>query len=257
MVYSKKNDNPTLYINTKNIQANSNQQTFRRNYLQEFMYLQAELNSSLTNATKEVSRLISKTSTEQQNQFNHVFKHLQLHEERIEPLKNYIIKQEEAHNELISRFETLNTANQGLLEKHKKDELLNQAIIDQLTIQDTSLHQLTKKVEHFETLHSQFHDQLAEQLNVNESIKNNLELQESFHQTILERVESQDAIHQKMARDMDSLRATLFERINYVVEKIEENYKQVSGYIFKLFNKANFKHNHDTESEKKKKETVG
>ncbi|KKI90209.1 hypothetical protein WQ54_19665 [Bacillus sp. SA1-12] len=256
MVYIKKEAEPFIYKNPSKIDISSNQASFRKNYLQEFIIQQNQINSTLKHASDKVNCLVNETKIEQQQQFNHVLTKLEDQEKHTAPLVENIMKQDEAFKALIMRFEAIDEFNKELMKRQDNEGVVNQAIIDQLTIQDTAIKQLAKKIELFGGLHDHFSDQLAEQNNINEHILKTLELQESFHKTILERLDHQEAINQKVSRDLDSLKATLFERISYVVEKIEENYQQITGFVTQLLSKYGIFHRITLDKDRKEKETI-
>jgi hypothetical protein len=256
VVYIKNQENRTLYKHSSEIKVTSNQDSFRKNYLQEFIKQQSNINSSLENASNEVNILVNETRNEQEQHFNHVLKQLEQQEKRTTPLIENITRQEEAYKILLDRFEAIDEFNHELSKKYDNEGLINQAIVDQLTIQDTAIQQLSKKIEQFGGLHHSLSEQLEEQNNINDDILKTLELQESFHKTILERLEHQEALNQKMSREIDSLKATLFERFNYVIEKIEDNYKQITGFVTQLFTKSGFFHRITVEKDKKEKESI-
>ncbi|WP_299088556.1 hypothetical protein [uncultured Metabacillus sp.] len=254
MVYIKKEAEPFIYKNPAKINISSNQATFRKNYLQEFIIQQNQINSSLKQTSDNINCLVNEAKNEQQQQFHHVLTKLEHQEQHTAPLVENILKQDEAYKALIKRFEAIDEFNQELMKRQDNEGVVNQAIVDQLTIQDTAIKQLAKKIELFGGLHDHFSDQLTEQKIINEDILKTLELQESFHLTILERLDHQEAINQKVSRDLDSLKATLFERINYVVEKIEENYQQITGFVTQLLSKYGIFHRITVNKEKKEKE---
>jgi ribosomal protein S6 len=142
------------------------------------------------------------------------------------------------------------------MKKYENEGLVNQAIVDQLTIQDSAIQRLSKNIEQYDGLHKSLSEQLDDKQRINDDILKTLELQESFHKTILERLDHQEVLNQKLSRDLDHLKATLFERIGYVVEKIEENYKQITEYVTQLFTKSGFIRSLTIEKKKKEKETT-
>lgn len=256
MVYIKNETNPTIFKNPSTLKHSSNQESFRKNYLQEFIAQQADMNASLKNSSIEVSMLVNETKVEQLQQFSHVFKQLEHQDQRTTPLLENINKQEAIYNTLLERFEAVDQFNDKLIKKHENEGLINQVIIDQLTIQDSEINQISKKIEEYRTLNYSLTEQLDEQIRINGDVLNSIELQESFHKTILERLDHQDALNEKLSREIDTLKATLFERISFVVDKVEENYKQITGYVAQLFSKTGFIQRITVDKEKKQKETT-
>ena len=256
MVYIKNKTNPLIYKQTSEITAMSNQTSFRKNYLEEFIQKQSEVNSTLKNATNDVNLLLNEAKNEQQDHFQHVLKRLDHQESRTSPLIDSIKKQDEAYQILLQRIEAIDVFNHGLLKKYENEGMINQAIIDQLTIQDTVIQQLTKKIEQFDQLNTKMSEKFDNQYHLNDEILQTLELQESFHKTILERLDYQDRENQKTTKELENLKATLSERISDVVDKIEANYKQITGYIAQLFIKTGVFQRFHVEQDEKQKETT-
>ena len=51
---------------------------------------------------------------------------------------------------------------------------------------------------------------------------------------VLNRLENQEALTEKILRQIDYFRATLFERTNYLAEKIDTGYNYAVSYVSKL-----------------------
>jgi len=58
--------------------------------------------------------------------------------------------------------------------------------------------------------------------------------QESLQHSVVNRLENQEALAEKMLRQMENLRSILYERTNYLAEKIEKGYASTSSYIYKM-----------------------
>lgn len=254
LVYIKNQQKPLLYKQPINVEASSNQQVFRRNYLHEFMKNQEYLNGELKNASTHLNTLLEESKNVQHQHYHQLTNQLVEQEKRTIPLLENINKQEEAYEMFIQRFATIDSFNQDIIKKYEEEGLINQTIIDQLTLQDTAMNQLSKKLDQFKEQHSNVSEQLISQKEINDQILNTIEIQESFHKTILERIDQQEAINLKTSRELDSLKATIFERISFVVEKIEENYRQITGYFSQLFNRSI--RNKEQSDEKKEKEKI-
>ncbi len=238
LVYIKNQQNPLLYKHPIQVKATSNQDIYRRNYLQEFIKSQQNINGELKNASIKINSLLYETKLEQKQQYTHLSKQLEDHEKRTTPLIDHINKQDEAYKMFLQKFKAIDTFNQEILKRYEEEELVNQAIIDQLTHQDTAMHQLSKKIDQFENHQTNLSSQLDSQTDINDQILKTIEIQESFHKTILERIDQQEAINLKTSRELDNLKATIFERISYIVDKIEENYRHITGYVGQLFTKT-------------------
>ncbi len=88
------------------------------------------------------------------------------------------------------------------------------------------------------------------QQNTQNEMTSKIEMQDVYHQTVMERLEQQEANTYKISRQLENLRAVIFERINYLAEKIEiqtkHTIKSLTGLLFKT--KVN-KEEHSEEEE--------
>ncbi|TXC93116.1 hypothetical protein FS935_02685 [Metabacillus litoralis] len=254
MVYIKNHSNRSLYKQPSEIMVKSNQKFFRKNSLEELLNNQEKVNKSLDKSTKEVNSILKETKFEQIQQFNHLVTQLEEQEKRTTPLIENLDTQQKVYDMFLLRLNKLEKLHLELVQKHDDKEVIHQAMMDQLTIQDNALQKMSKNIETYADLHKDLNNQINTQHKTNEEILKALELQEAFHQTVLEKLDQQDALNQKTANELDTLKSTLFERINYVVEKIEDNYKSIITYFGKLLKieKPAVKM-----EEEKQKETVG
>lgn len=256
LVYIKNDNHHTIYKHPSKITITSNQDSLRKNYLQDFISQQVKMNKTIKNTTDSMNMLIHETKHEQEKQYQHVIQELEQQEARTAPIIENMLNQDKAYKMLLMRLEKMEEFNHEILNKYENDGVVNQAIIDQLTLQDSAIQRLSINIEQYDGQHKSLSEQLEDQNKMYEEILTTLELQEAFHKTILERFDHQEALNQKMSRDLDSLRATIHERISYVIEKIEDNYKQVIGYVTNLFSRSGFIKKISVEREKKEKETI-
>ncbi|MBM7602193.1 vacuolar-type H+-ATPase subunit I/STV1 [Metabacillus crassostreae] len=254
MVYIKNHSNPSLYKQPSEIMVKSNQKFFRKNSLEELLNNQDKVNKSLDKSTKEVNSILNETKFEQFQQFNHLVRQLEEQEKRTTPLIENLDTQQKVYDMFLIRLNKLEQLHHELVQKHDDKEVIHQAMMDQLTIQDHALQKMSKNIETYTDLHKDLNNQINTQHKTNEEILKSLELQEAFHQTVLEKLDQQDALNRKTANELDTLKSTLYERINYVIEKIEDNYKSIITYFGKLFKKDKSAVRME---EEKQKETVG
>lgn len=254
MVYINNESKPSLYKQQSEIVVMSNQKFYRKNSLEEFLNNQEKVNQSLEMSTNKVNNILNETKYEQLQQFNHLVTQLEEQEKRTTPLIENLDTQQEVYDMFLLRLNKLENLNHDLIQKHDDKELIHQAMIDQLTIQDNTIQKMSKNIDNYTEIQQDLNSQIINQHKTNEEILMALELQEAFHKTILEKLDQQDALNQKTARELDTLKSTLFERVNDIVEKIEDNYKQIVSYIGKLFNN---KKSYVKMDEEKHKETIG
>ncbi|MFZ7944713.1 hypothetical protein [Neobacillus sp. 19] len=75
---------------------------------------------------------------------------------------------------------------------------------------------------------------MNEQLELQKIAAEKLEKQDDFQSGVLKRLDNQEALLDKLARQVNHIRSILFERTNYLAERIEDGYKVTSSYVYKL-----------------------
>lgn len=256
MVYINKKTSQSLYMHKPLEKVSSNQEVFRKTPLHELLKQQNMLRDTLSNASNEINDLVSDSKKEQVKLYSQIIKELENHKQQTAPLIDNAANQEVMYRSLLNRFIRMEEINHQLLKRFEDDEFINQGIIDQLTFQDTAIKQLSIKIEQYGGLQNNLTERIDEQTKINEDILKTLELQEAFHTTVLERLENQEAHSQKLSRDIDHLKSTLHERISFVVEKIEDHYRQIISFVTHLFTKRSSLPGPTTNKEEKQKEIV-
>lgn len=61
----------------------------------------------------------------------------------------------------------------------------------------------------------------------------------NYHQELLDRIEAQELFTEKVARQMDFFRSTVFERTSFLADKIEDIYKLIATFLEQLTWKTN------------------
>ncbi|UAL50136.1 hypothetical protein MGI18_14690 [Bacillus sp. OVS6] len=218
--------------------STSNQEFFRVNYMQEFLKHQQHVNTGLSHAADTLNSLLHESRSEQAQHFHAVYRQLEKQEAATSPLLSNIETQQSASRIMSERLENLEKSNKELMIKLLSEGHISQAIIDQLTFQDQSIKELSGRFKTYESLQEKIIDQLDSHAVLKEQIKDRLELQEVFHQSVIERISHQEALTEKISRDIDHLKSVIYERVSYIAEKVEENFKVTKEYIFNLFSKS-------------------
>jgi hypothetical protein len=75
---------------------------------------------------------------------------------------------------------------------------------------------------------------LKTQEDLQKQLSEKISKQEEFQTGVLNRLDQQEALTEKIFRQLNHIRSILFERTNYLAEKIDEGYKITSSYVYKL-----------------------
>lgn len=139
----------------------------------------------------------------------------------------------------------------GILHEQRNDKQLNQwqEVSDRLGRLEKINHQQDlQMMEHLKTLTEENKnlqmmiedDHISSQEMIKQQSLDNLDLTEQLteqkesQQEVLIRLDNQEALTEKALRQIGHLRSSLFERTNYLAEKIEDSYQLTSSYLYQL-----------------------
>lgn len=75
---------------------------------------------------------------------------------------------------------------------------------------------------------------MEQQIELQQEMASQMDKQENFQQDVINRLENQEALTEKLMRKIDHFRSILYERTNFLAEKIEKGYNSTSAYIHKV-----------------------
>jgi hypothetical protein len=75
---------------------------------------------------------------------------------------------------------------------------------------------------------------INEQVELQKQFSREFTKQEKFQTEVLSRLDKQEALTEKIYRQINHIRSILFERTNYLAEKMDEGYKLTSSYVYNL-----------------------
>ena len=211
-LFINKMEHQAVFKNTEEIKA-PNQSISKIDPIAEFMEEQKMAYDSLQKHCQALEKMVEKQSTTQQYQSKEIG--IQLNELKAttadyEKFEGLALDQ---LTELTSKIDTTNKTNKVIINQLGKFEAVNEELVTAMNEQSKSQEKLS--------------DQLAEQ---------------KFDQNqIATRLDNQEALLEKVVRQLDYLRSTLFERTHFLAEKIEEGYDLTSSYIYKLLTSSNEK----------------
>ena len=75
---------------------------------------------------------------------------------------------------------------------------------------------------------------IEQQIELQEEMSRQVSKQEDFQQDVIGRLENQEALTEKAISKIDHFRSILYERTNFLTEKIEKGYHSTSDYIHNI-----------------------
>src|SRR5690625_3773222 len=188
-----------MYKNVAKINE-PNQTTFRRDHLAELLKEQQKMNDSLHKSILKLGILNEQRDEKQFNQWQEVSDRLG----RLEKVNH------QQDLQMMAHLKTLTDDNKNLQMMIEDDRISSQEIMKQIKQHSLNNLDLTQ--------------QLTEQ--------------KEGQREVLIRLDNQEALTEKALRQIDNLRSSLFERTNYLAEKIEDSYQLTSSYLYQLLTGA-------------------
>ncbi|MFD2445613.1 hypothetical protein ACFSO7_16760 [Bacillus sp. CGMCC 1.16607] len=219
---------------------NPNQQSFRLNYLTEFLSQQINQNEAINESIDKVLSTVHQTQHTQEVKIEQILK---VNKEQTEISTQFLEKfenQGKTTADISNSLQELQDQNKQLSENIGKEQLINQAILDQLSFQDQQLKNTNSLLTNYVDLAMELTTQLQLQEKMVQEMDQKLQLHDVYHNTVMERLDKQEAFNEKIIRQLDFLKSLVFERVNLVIEKVENSYQSTTDYLNGLVSKTGF-----------------
>ncbi|APC49995.1 hypothetical protein BME96_18100 [Virgibacillus halodenitrificans] len=215
-----------IYKNNEGIQA-PNQEVFIKNHVAEMIEEQQRVNKSLSTSFYELKNLYEQQSNKQTHQWKDITTQLN-------QLKQLNDTHDKLENDVIKVLQKLE-GNQLSIQKLIEENYLSKETYDQQLNEITSGYQdIADKLERHREVNEKLTSKVEQQTEWQKEIGEKVKEHEVSQEKVLERMENQEAITEKITRQMDHFRSILFERTNYLAEKVEEGYHLTTSYVAKL-----------------------
>ncbi|MYL44108.1 hypothetical protein GLV94_00475 [Virgibacillus halodenitrificans] len=215
-----------IYKSNERIQA-PNQEVFIKNHVAEMIEEQQMVNKSLSTSFYELKNLYEQQSNKQTHQWKDITTQLN-------QLKQLNDTHDKLENDVIKVLQKLE-GNQLSIQKLIEENYLSKETYDQQLNEITSGYQdIADKLERHREVNEKLTSKVEQQTEWQKEIGEKVKEHEVSQEKVLERMENQEAITEKITRQMDHFRSILFERTNYLAEKVEEGYHLTTSYVAKL-----------------------
>lgn len=135
-------------------------------------------------------------------------------------LKKGYAQQESRGRDILSQLKELHAG-----------QLSTQEVITELSTITGFYESIVHQMENDVLATNEIKQQMEEQLELQKQIQEQLLQQKENQKEVNERLENQEALTEKVVRQIDYLRAIIFERTNDLTEKIEEGFRLTSAYV--------------------------
>ncbi|MFC4024244.1 hypothetical protein ACFOUV_10610 [Oceanobacillus longus] len=221
-LYINATNNKNIYKNDGSIQA-PNQGVFIKNNVSEMIQEQQRINKSLLRSFHEISN--RKEQQEYKNSLRWEELGIQLKQ-----LEKMNAQHAEMENEMMQRLNKIDADHQKLQVLIEEDRLSEQQVREQLTQLNASQEIISQMLEGVSQVNEQLVLKMDQQTSVQERMSEQISTQDNSNEAVTKRLDNQEAMMEKITRQVDYFRSLLFERTNYLSEKME----QTSSYILSM-----------------------
>ena len=153
-------------------------------------------------------------------------------------LSEMIEKQKQANDSLRNSFRELESAyeKQTRLQSRKITSIRYnlKKLDDRSTEQKEVENDVINSLKNYGGKNEELVLKMDQQLELQQKMATQIAKQENVQHEVVNRLENQEAISEKVLRKIDDFRSILYERTNYLAEKIEKGYTSTSSYVYKM-----------------------
>jgi hypothetical protein len=217
-----------------------NQHSYRLNYLNEFVSQQAKQNQEIYDSINKMVETVTTTHQTQERMIDQVLQDQHQQKKQSEFFREKVENHGKTTEDILHSLAHIKHYQDQLNECLLNEQLINQAILDQLNFQDHQLRQTNNQLENYVALAGQLSEQLINQEQLLKEMEQKLQVQDIYHQTVMTKLDKQDAVNDKIIRQLDHLKSIVYERVNLIVEKVENSFQTTSVYFQDVINKSGF-----------------
>jgi hypothetical protein len=222
-LFINRDGHPGVFKNDATI-VEQNQRHSKIDSLSEWMQEQQETSASLNRHIGDLEMLLQQQKKLQLNQLTTIRNHL-----------NELHVNDSRHDQ----FEKNVTRTLTRLDSKQKE--FHQMLVDERAVDkefrvqfSESTKEIAERLEKVALANEEIAVKVSEQLDHQRQLSDQILHQEDAQKIVITRLDNQEGITEKMARQLDHLRSILYERTNFLTEKIENSYTMTTSYLSKL-----------------------
>ncbi|MRH44370.1 hypothetical protein GH741_17135 [Aquibacillus halophilus] len=223
--------NPGVFKNQEKI-PEPNQAYLKIDRISEIVNEQKKTNNSILNSIQGLNSLYHKQQDTQAVQWKNFNKQLS-------ELGRSKLTFEEFETFARERLKILYENDEKLLNHLEDESALKRDLINQISLVNDSNQEMVNQLGEFESTNQQITVRMQELFELNKQMSDQLSNHGDNQSTMLDHLENQEALMEKTLRQLTHFRSALYERTNYLVEKIENSYSLTSSFVYKLFTGSN------------------
>ncbi|AXI10850.1 hypothetical protein CV093_20285 [Oceanobacillus sp. 143] len=243
-LYINRHIDGAIYKNNSDIQA-PNQKLFIKNHMEEMIQEQQKVNASLHESFQGLKHIYEMQENRQTTRWIEIGN-------KLTELQGMNEKYTELEKHFMMQMKKLEEDNNGLMKLMENHQLSEEQFNEQVQNITMSYEKIGHKLTQYGSANEQISSKIDEQIKVQQQLTERISTQDATQQEVLDRLDNQEALTEKISRQLSHFRSALYERTNFLSEKIE----QTSSYLMNLITGSNQTTNRfmmlEKEKEKKK-----
>jgi hypothetical protein len=230
-LFINKNGHPNVYKNNADI-LGRNQEHFKIDPVAEWMKEQREATHSVDDQFNIMETLLKQQKNTQSNQLKSIHN-------RLNEIKESDFRHEKFGIVVMKSLKKVETKNEMLQRTLIHERIMNREFIGKVNEVSQSNEEIVNRMETLTSANEEMVVKMNEQLDYQKLLSEQMLKQEDVQKDVISRLDNQEGLLGKVIRQLDFLRSVLYERTNYLSDKIEGIYSMTSSYISKLLTRSN------------------
>lgn len=219
---------PDVYMNRDEI-TERNQMIFKKDHVSEILEKQYVANEVLQQSFNEMKEQLDKQARKQAY-------HWKYFGNKLYDLKRVSIKQERTDHHVMDWLKKLEENNTKIQMNVENDLQVKNKLQESILHMNDFNQDVVKRMDTIGLVNEEMSQKVNEQLELQKKMSQQISAQEDKQVDVEQRLENQEALSEKVLRQIDHFRSVLFERTNYLAEKIDTSYSYTTSYFTKLMN---------------------
>lgn len=208
-----------------------NQSFYKRNHFEELVNGQLQVNESLNHSISGLKSLYDKQENVQMNKWQEI-------SNKLNELKAINLQHEKDQSYVVERLTGLEGENRKVQISLENERLSEQDLIKQINGLSQSNQEIIDQLATYYKESEKVITRVDEQYELQKQMADQVSKQDNAQEEVLSRLENQEALTEKITRQIEYFRTILFERTNFLAEKIENGYHHTSSYLANLISSS-------------------
>lgn len=229
-LFINKNGHPDVFKNNADI-LGRNQEHYKIDPIAEWMKEHREASHSVGEQFNIMETLLKQQKNTQSNQLKSIHN-------RLNEIKESDFRHEKFGKDVMKSLKKVETKNEMLQRTLIHERIMNREFIGKVNEVSQSNEEIVNSIEMLTSANEEIVVKMNEQLDYQKLLSEQMLKQEDIQKDVISRLDNQEGLLGKVIRQLDYLRSVLYERTNFLSEKIEGSYSMTSSYLSKLLTRS-------------------